>query len=133
MILAPHPDPDYQGPKAAGLKFIGYWTPLDRRPDHPECLKLPDPRLYVDRKWGFTERAYVLRHLRGGVMWEGWMGPSWCRFGCTRDADDVHLGSRDLTDGVYVWPEGFAHYVERHSVRPPQEFIDHVLAYGRTR
>lgn len=36
-------------------------------------------------------------------------------------------GSACLTDGTYVWPGGFAHYLLNHAVRPPQEFVDHVL------
>lgn len=36
-------------------------------------------------------------------------------------------GRSHLTDGVYVWPEGLAHYVELHNVHLPQEFVDHVL------
>jgi hypothetical protein len=29
-----------------------------------------------------------------------------------------------------VWPEGLAHYVEVHSVRLPDEFIDHMRSQG---
>ena len=32
----------------------------------------------------------------------------------------------DLTDGRWVWPQGFAHYVEVHGVRPPQAFLDDI-------
>jgi hypothetical protein len=28
---------------------------------------------------------------------------------------------------VWVWPDGFAHYLQLHAVKPPQEFVDHVL------
>jgi hypothetical protein len=129
VILCPHPDPDYTRPpeKVAGMKFIGYWTPQarHRRDDPPVLLTLPDPRDYVDPKWSPRERKVVLEHLSKGTHWEGWMGPSWCRFGC----EDVRseLGCEDLTDGVYVWPKGFAHYILAHYVRPPQEFVAHVL------
>jgi hypothetical protein len=33
------------------------------------------------------------------------------------------MGSRDLTDGVWVWPEGLAHYVEEHDVMLPDAFL----------
>lgn len=36
------------------------------------------------------------------------------------------MGSRDLTDGTFVWPEGLAHYVERHDVKLPDHFLQHV-------
>jgi hypothetical protein len=31
-----------------------------------------------------------------------------------------------MTDGVYCWPEGLAHYVKEHDVRLPDEFVTHV-------
>ena len=38
------------------------------------------------------------------------------------------MGSRDLTDGIWVWPEGLAHYVDIHSVGLPEEFTKHALS-----
>jgi len=35
-------------------------------------------------------------------------------------------GSRDLTDGDYLWPEGLSHYVLAHGVRLPTEFAAHI-------
>ncbi len=32
-----------------------------------------------------------------------------------------------LTDGTYVWPAILAHYVERHHVRLPGEFVSHMV------
>jgi hypothetical protein len=37
-----------------------------------------------------------------------------------------------LTDGTYAWPAIFAHYVERHHVRPPEEFVSHMIANAWT-
>ena len=36
---------------------------------------------------------------------------------------DSEMGSSDLTDGVWLWPEGLAHYVEVHGLPLPEEFI----------
>ena len=38
-------------------------------------------------------------------------------------------GSREFTDGTWLWPEGFSHYVENHQVRPPAEFVAWALAH----
>lgn len=38
-------------------------------------------------------------------------------------------GGTELTDGVYVWPDGLAHYVTEHDVRLPDVFVQHVLSY----
>lgn len=35
----------------------------------------------------------------------------------------VPNGSAELTNGVYVWPEGLGHYVREHSVRLPDVVI----------
>jgi hypothetical protein len=34
------------------------------------------------------------------------------------------MGSWDLTDGEWVWPQGLAHYVQRHWVCLPDEFVE---------
>jgi hypothetical protein len=38
------------------------------------------------------------------------------------------LGSADLTDGLWIWPEGLCHYIDVHSVRLPDEFVQHAAA-----
>ncbi len=47
------------------------------------------------------------------------MGPSMSRF-CGEA-----VGSLELSDGVFIWPEGLAHYVEEHGVRLPARFVNH--------
>lgn len=51
-----------------------------------------------------------------------WRGHSWCRFSCKNDQN----GYRDFSDGYYLWPEGFGHYIEVHDLKPPEEFIRHI-------
>jgi uncharacterized protein (DUF952 family) len=41
-----------------------------------------------------------------------------------RYGDPVDMGDSDLYDGEWVWPEGLAHYVERHAVRLPEDFVE---------
>lgn len=50
------------------------------------------------------------------------MGTSFCRFVC--GTPDWEMGDSSLHDGEWEWPDGLAHYVERHSVRLPDEFIN---------
>jgi hypothetical protein len=40
------------------------------------------------------------------------------------------IPSQMRTDGVYVWPEGLAHYVTDHHVHLPQKFVDTVVRRG---
>lgn len=124
-----------------GLKFIGYWKPSEKA---IECearlatvivgfkssnqwlaaLKLPWPSDYVDSNWDAQERAIVIRYLKAGRVNYSYDGWSECRL-C-----EEPNGGDELTDGTYNWPDGYAHYVEKHGVKPPQEFIDHVLHKG---
>lgn len=37
-------------------------------------------------------------------------------------------GALELSDGVYVWPEGFSRHLRELEVGPPEVFVRHVLA-----
>ncbi|MFI5297271.1 MAG: hypothetical protein ACHREM_04170 [Polyangiales bacterium] len=83
---------------------------------------LPDPKTMVDTTWSSAERAAVVAYLRAAPIVENYFGWSDCRIcGCRN-------GSSERSDGVYLWPDGFAHYLEAHHVKPPTDFIAHVLA-----
>lgn len=83
---------------------------------------LPWPGDFVDERWDPNARACTLAYLKGGRQHNAFLGFASCRL-CAK-ADN---GSRDLTDGTFIWPEGYAHYVEAHGVRPPEEFVAHAL------
>ncbi|GAA3030189.1 hypothetical protein GCM10020229_47000 [Kitasatospora albolonga] len=95
------------------VRLIGFWGTAES--DH-----LPHPAALVDPGWDEAERHQVAGYLEDGQIAAEWMGVSRCRL-CDRPN-----GSRDLTDGVYLWPEGLAHYVVEHAVRLPAEFVEHV-------
>ena len=96
------------------LRLIGYWA----HPDHES--RWPDPRRFIDEAWDSEQRALVAGYLQRGLVARLFMGPARCRL-CGRG-----VGNEEWSDGVFIWPEGLGHYVEEHSVRLPQEFIDHV-------
>lgn len=116
LFNAAHPDYPDDRPD---LQFLGYWKSLDRRrtrdPD-------PHPSQFVDETWSLHERSAVVAYLRGGQVLYTWIGSSTCRFCGLRPN-----GRLCLTDGVYGWPEGLAHAVECHGVRPPEAFVAHAL------
>lgn len=97
---------------------VGFWRGGASRED------LPDPHELVDPSWPIVERARVAAYLREGDIEASYLGYSACRFRCGIPASA--LGASDLTDGRWVWPQGFAHYVEVHGVRPPQAFLDDI-------
>jgi len=103
------------------MKRVGYWKdgPVDWR---------PNPALLVDRAWAESDEGKaVIAYLKSPTVTvrEAYFGGSWCRFHCSRP--DSQMGSRDMTDGTWIWPEGLVHYVEDHGVRLPAEFVAHVM------
>ncbi len=103
------------------LEVLGWWF----RPLAPTTL--PRPQLLVSGQ-DSAEVAMVARYLRAGSTIVAYPEPSFCRFDC----GEVDMGSRDLTDGTFVWPDGLVHYVERHGVRLPGHFVAHALARNGT-
>lgn len=92
---------------------IGYWAGDDN-------ASLPDPGRFVDADWSYEEREAVTEYLSRGFVARAYLGQSNCRI-C-----GVTVGSRELSDGVYLWPEGLAHYVEAHAVRLPDSVLEHI-------
>jgi hypothetical protein len=95
------------------LVRLGYWLGAD-------APGWPDPRSFVDQDWDSDERDEVTSYVRRGLVARRYMGPSLCRLCGTP------VGSLELSDGTFIWPEGFAHYISEHSVRPPQRFLEHI-------
>lgn len=118
MIRNTHPD---RGSKDKRL-YLGYWS--GGRNNVTSGIDLPDPEDFVDNSWDVEERAWVVQRLKNFTPFIQWLGYSGCRFGCE---SHVEMGTKCVTaEGTWVWPEGFAHYVERHGVRPPQEFVGYL-------
>lgn len=112
-------------------KMIGYWSVSkkyqkllseSKRKELTKSLKLdlPNAEDYIDNSWNVVERDSVVEYLNSGKRVAMWMGSSDCRIcGCCN-------GNTDLSDGNYIWPMGFSHYVKVHNVKPPEEFLEHV-------
>src|SRR4051812_40706306 len=112
------------------FKAIGYWReptyvwlPDERRFNFEgwsEDSWLADPMRVVESHGGCDPDPLVVSYLRSGKEFAAWRGFSSCRFEC--GVPDELMGYRCLTDGAWVWPEGLAHYVERHQLPLPDEF-----------
>lgn len=66
----------------------------------------------------------LIAYLKAGHRFQSDLGYSFCRFDC--GTEDKKMGCSDLTDGVWVWPEGLSHYVELHNVLLPVDFLNHM-------
>lgn len=99
------------------LTLIGYWQSF-YEPQYP------DPGSFVDEAWDPQEKEQIVAYLKAAQqMPYAAAGLSWCRFRCGISS----LGNTEYTDGTYLWPEGFVHYVEVHNVKLPREVIEHML------
>ena len=115
------------------IKDVGYWRESvpkgcywpGKPPDKPE-YHLPDPTTVVDPEWEKENRDKIIAYLKSGEESAAYMGFPRCRFKCGKP--DFEMGTMDLTDGKYVWPEGLYHYVEAHNVKLPDDFIAHMKA-----
>jgi hypothetical protein len=72
------------------------------------------------------DRARLAGYLADGMHYMAYLGQSWCRFDC--GIDRAHMGSKDLSDGTWVWPEGLSHYVREHNILLPEEFVQEALS-----
>jgi hypothetical protein len=104
--------------KGSPITLIGYWD----GPYEPGWPRVED---FVDDGWDETERDLVADYLEEGFVPWAECGISECRF-C-----GAPNGSVEQTDGVYVWPEGLAHYVREHRVRLPETVIRHIVSRAR--
>ncbi|MGC4118711.1 MAG: DUF4339 domain-containing protein [Myxococcales bacterium] len=109
-LLAAQPFPQFRA--------VGYWR------DQPSD-GLPDPGPLC-RCWPFGSKD--ARALSAGFVVAQWRGCSWCRAVWWRRGPcaDAKMGSADLSDGVFVWPEGLSHYVTVHRLRLPEWFLERV-------
>lgn len=108
----------FQSYKKNTLTAVGYWHSIFE----PEY---PDPAWFIDENWHPAEKKMVIAHLLQGQILADWTGQSWCRFRC----GETQMGAKDMTDGVYIYPQGLVHYLEIHQVKLPDEFIRHVQQY----
>ena len=84
------------------------------------------PETFVDLEWDADERERMASYLNAANACVVWAGRATCRMGC-----QGWIGSTDKTDGVWTFPEGLAHYVRVHRVKPPAEFLDHIRSLHR--
>lgn len=90
---------------------------------HPQFAQTsPRVETMIDTAWDSSERALVVQYLDTGEVGARFRGSSQCRVCNCRN------GSTELHDGTYRWPQGFAHYVRDHDVKPSEAFVAHVLA-----
>lgn len=106
------------------VKAVGFWRWEDGR-----YAQYPQPQSLVRPGWHADELKNILAYLHSGhdahpnIRFCGW---STCRFEGCREGE--FNGSGEKTDGEWGWPDGLAHYIERHAVILPEGFIETMRA-----
>lgn len=97
------------------MKRIGYWK---QREDSTEDLPWP----VVGRQLSDDTKHKILLYLNRGKEYCAWKGCSTCRLcGCLN-------GTVCMTDGKhFIWPEGYAHYIDKHNIMVDTDLLAHVL------
>lgn len=102
-------------------RAVGFWQSA---PDDD----LPHPSEFVDSSWDENERLRVAEALRAlnfpGLVTHTFRGRSRCRI-----CGEPNGASEHFTD-EYTWPDGYAHYIGSHGVKPTDEFINWILRGG---
>jgi hypothetical protein len=95
---------------------IGYWK-SDRE------QSMPDPKKFINSSVSEADRISLIKYLLRGKTFISYLGFSFCRFDC--GINDSEMGARCMTDGKYVWPEGLVHYIDKHQIWLPDNFVQH--------
>lgn len=112
------------------VRAVGFWRMAPAIVEHcpPELRDLPDPKALVDPGWELADRPRIVGYLQSGTVWNRYLGYSWCRF--DGGPPPKQMGTADLCDGAWLWPEGLHVYVGQYHVRLPDEFVDHMRRHG---
>ena len=102
------------------LHPFGFWRVRDDAPDDSRPWPVPSPHALPA-----SARSIVRRYLTAHACIESFeLAPAACRLACGAH----RIGHATLTDGVFVWPEGFVHYFDEHGVHPPPAVVAAALA-----
>lgn len=94
------------------LKIVGYWAAQGGGDGYPDVMLLP--RSYM------PDSEAIAEYLDSAPIARSFRGYSGCRLcGCQN-------GSRERSDGTYIWPEGLSHYVRSHGLVLPDFLADHI-------
>jgi hypothetical protein len=100
------------------LIAIGFWE------DPGSKHAFPHPKNIVDPEWERQNRNKIVSYLKSGIIYGQGFGYSHCRF--NDGPPPAQMGSADLTDGKYVWPEGLYVYIQSFNVYLPDWFISDI-------
>lgn len=79
------------------------------------------------RVWSEGDVEHLGAYFRSARRATGFLSAFWCEFGCrTSPGSDtrLHIYNYHYTDGIWVWPLSFQHYVAQHGLDVPPAFLE---------
>lgn len=99
------------------LKAVGFWR--EENDKIGEQFPLP-----VLSKKKLENKDKLISYLQSGIIISEWLGYSYCRF--IDGPDEEFMGDKDLSDGVWFWPEGLYIYIKLYNILLPESFLRHI-------
>ena len=101
-------------------RWFGYWG--GKSQSQGEFPSIED---FTDGTWRPKGKRKLLAYLERAPVIITWAPSANCLVcGC-----DLGNGSKNHSDGVWVWPAGLAHYVRKHNVVLPAAFAEHIRSH----
>ena len=101
----------------------GFWA-SDREPHLPK----PVSTSWKGRESFLRLLSRVESRVESGVESTTYRGFSWCRM-CDKNNGSSEF-KLDIGGNVWVWPEGYTHYIKDHQVRPSLAFEEFITVAG---
>ena len=103
-------------------KLFGIWRGSVKDP-----AVFPEFTDVIDSDWRPTDRTKIIGYLKiAPVAVTSFMPHIRCEI-CQYDLGD---SGQWQSDGVWLWPSGLAHFVEKHAVRLPDQMVDHIRKHS---
>jgi hypothetical protein len=113
---------------------VGYWkdpksktiylNPEDEK-IMKEAYEFAIPQNIKTKNYSLDLKEKIVDFLRNGNIVTMYLGTSYCRFNCGIPSSE--MGNSTLTDGKFIWPEGYCHYIESHNLAVPEFFLQKIM------
>jgi hypothetical protein len=100
-------------------RWYGIWK---SGPDDP--AHLPTLNELTDASWSPPDLGQLAAYLRGAPI--VLIAMIDCSISCELCQENLGNPGQYQSDGVWLWPSGLAHFVEKHSLRLPDSMVEHV-------
>ena len=100
-------------------KWFGYWK--YRTIEESDLYSF---EAWIDKKWKPNDKDKMIKYLNEApiMLTVTPLGDLFCYY-CGKNLGE---SSKQSSDGDWVWGSELGHYVRYHSIRLPDEFVDHI-------